>query len=188
MDHPLPHCREPDGTVRTHGPTPAALLPGSFNPVHHGHLALAAAAGRHLGVAVHFELSVANVDKPELAADEVARRVARFAGVGPVWVTRAARFAEKADLFPGAAFVVGHDTAVRLIDPRYYGGDEGRRDAALRAIRERGCTVVVGGRADAAGAFRVWDGGAFGGLFAALTEVDFRADVSSTQLRGANPV
>jgi hypothetical protein len=47
--------------------------------------------------------------------------------------------------------------------------------------------LVVGGRIDATGAFRVWDGGGladeFAELFVPLTEADFRADVSSTQLR-----
>jgi hypothetical protein len=166
---------------------PRALLPGSFNPLHHGHTGLAAAAAVHLGVAVAFELSVANVDKPELDADEVARRVAQFAGVGPIWVTRAATFAAKAGLFPRAAFVVGWDTAVRLIDVRYYAADAARRDACLRALSDAGCRVVVGGRAGADGHFRTWDGGGvpavFRGLFVPLAEADFRADVSSTSLR-----
>ena len=180
-------CHEPDGTVRGGPPLPAAVLPGSFNPLHHGHTGLAEAAGHVLGVGVAFELSVANVDKPELSADEAARRVGQFRGLAPVWVTRAATFAAKADLFPGVALVLGYDTAVRLIDPRYYGGDPSGRDAALRALLDRGCRVVVGGRLDAAGAFRVWDGGAvadaFRGLFVPLPETAFRADVSSTALR-----
>jgi hypothetical protein len=180
-------CQEPGGTVRADGPRPAAVLPGSFNPLHHGHTALAVAAGERLGLPVAFELSVANVDKPELAYEEVARRVGQFAAVGPVWVTRAPTFAEKADLFSGAAFVVGFDTAVRLIDPRYYGGDERRRDAALRTLADRGCRVVVGGRVDAGGVFRTWSAEGiadeFRGLFLPLTEMDFRADVSSTELR-----
>src|SRR5947207_12169543 len=103
-------CVEPDGNARAGGPPPLALLPGSFDPLHPGHTGLAAAAAARLGVPVAFELSVANVDKPELTAEEVARRVARFAGVGPVWVTRAATFEAKAGLFPGAAFVLGFDT------------------------------------------------------------------------------
>lgn len=179
-------CVEPPGTVRT-GPKPRAVLPGSFNPVHHGHTALARAAAARLAVEVHYELSVANADKPELAPAEVERRVAQFAGVGPVWVTRAATFERKAAVFPGAAFVLGWDTAVRVIDPKYYDGPAGR-DAALRALLDRGCRLVVGGRLDAGGTFRVWDGGAvadeFAALFVVLTEADFRADVSSTQLRG----
>ena len=97
-------------------------------------------------------------------------------------MTRAATFEEKAELFPGAAFVLGHDTAVRVIDPKYYGTEAGR-DAALRALLARGCRLVVGGRLDATGAFRVWDCGGlaeeFAGLFVALSESDFREDVSS---------
>jgi hypothetical protein len=181
-------CQEPDGTVRVGPPLPVAVLSGSFNPLHRGHTALAAAAARHLGVPVAFELSVTNADKPDLAPEEVARRLARFVGAAPVWVTRAATFEAKADLFPGAAFVLGHDTATRLIDPKYYGHDAGRRAAALRKLLARGCRVVVGGRADAGGAFRTWTGAElpaeFAPLFVPLAEADFRADVSSTELRG----
>ena len=36
----------------------------------------------------------------------------------------------KAKLFPGSTFVIGYDTAIRLVDGKYYGGD----DAALLQI------------------------------------------------------
>jgi hypothetical protein len=144
------------GELLSDAPLPVALLPGSFNPLHVGHLTLAAAAGRRLGCEVHFELSVTNVDKPELDGSVVAERLLQFVGVGPVWVTRAAVVETKSQLFPGAAFVLGFDTALRLIDPRYYGGEKGR-DAALAQLMERGCRVIVGGRLDGAGEFRVWE-------------------------------
>jgi hypothetical protein len=180
-------CQETDGTIRADRPRPVAVLPGSFNPLHHGHTTLAAVAGKNLGLPVAFELSVANVDKPWLTSDELSRRLAQFVGLGPVWVTRAATFVEKTVLFPGAVFVVGFDTAARLVDPKYHRHDPARRDAALRVLRDRECRVVVGGRADATGAFRTWavDGLAaeFHGLFLPLSEADFRADVSSTALR-----
>ncbi|MBP3960261.1 hypothetical protein J8F10_33965 [Gemmata sp. G18] len=178
-------CVEPVSVVRAE-PRPLAIMPGSFNPLHHGHTGLAAVASARLGVEVHFELSISNADKPELPREEVERRVSQFAGVAPVWVTRAAAFEKKADLFPGAAFVLGWDTAIRVIDPKYYGGEPGR-DAALRKLLVRGCRLVIGGRVDAAGTFRVWDEGGllaeFADLFVPLTEADFRVDVSSTELR-----
>src|SRR5436305_1581127 len=98
---------------------PMALLPGAFNPLHAGHVALAALAERLEGKPAAFELSAVNVDKAELHADEVRRRARQFAGRFPAWLTRAALFTEKAALFPGATFVVGADTATRLLDPRY---------------------------------------------------------------------
>jgi hypothetical protein len=175
-----------DGGSRAE-PRPLALLPGSFNPLHRGHIELAAAAAARLGVPVHFELSITNADKPELPIDEVERRLAQFISVGPIWLTRSATFEQKAALFPGAAFVLGYDTAVRVVDPRYYGGDEAR-DAALQRLLDAGCRLVVGGRLDEGGAFRVWEGGVvseeFASLFIALAESDFRADVSSRALRG----
>ncbi len=184
-----PICHLPDGTVRTGGLLPVAVLPGSFNPLHRGHRELAAAAARRLGAAVHFELSAANVDKPDLPAEEAARRVRQFLGFAPVWLTRAATFERKADLFPGAAFVLGYDTAARLIDPRYYAGDPGRRDVALRKLLDCGCRVLVGGRVGADGLFRAWDGSGltdeFRPLFEAIPEHEFRADVSSTELRAS---
>ena len=180
-------CQHPDGTVRADGPQPVAVLPGSFNPLHHGHISLAAAAAARLGVPVAFELSVANVDKPELSADEVTRRVGQFVGQAPVWVTRAATFAAKADLFPGAVFVLGYDTAVRLLDPKYYRDDPVRRDEVLRSLLARGHRVVVGGRVDAGGVFRTWVDDSLpddlSALFVPLLEADFRVDVSSTLLR-----
>ena len=180
-------CIATEGEAHVEVQSPIALLPGSFNPLHCGHTGLADAAARRLGVAVHYELSIANVDKPELPRAEAARRLEQFAGLAPVWLTLAATFEEKADHFPGAAFVVGWDTAIRLIDPRYY-GSEFARDEALRKLRELGCRVVVGGRLDARGIFRVWEGvgvaSEFADLFITLSEEDFRVDVSSSILRG----
>jgi hypothetical protein len=174
------------GRVVRAEPRPLALLPGSFNPLHQGHITLAAVASARLGVPVHFELSISNVDKPELSLVEVDQRLAQFDAAAPVWVTRAATFAEKSALFPGTAFVVGWDTAERLIDPAYHRGSSGRDDT-LRLLFRLGNRIVVGGRLDAAGRFRVWErclvAEEFAELFIGLTEHDFRVDISSRVLR-----
>lgn len=167
--------------------TPAALLPGSFNPLHDGHRLLAAVAGRLLGATVDFELSRSNVDKPELDEAEIERRRKQFAEGERLWITRAATFVEKARLFAGTTFVVGYDTAARLVDPCYYRSDPIERDRALAGLMDAACRVIVGGRIDANGQFRVWDERTvhadFRSLFIPLGETDFRVDLSSTELR-----
>ena len=180
-------CVDLDGRLRRDVPRPAVLLPGAFNPVHAAHWQLAAAASRRTGAPVAFELSVTNVDKPPLGAEEVRRRLAQFQWRAPVWLTRAPTFAEKADLFPGAVFVVGADTAARLVSPRYYQDSEARLLEALERLRARGCRFLVAGRVDAGGRFVGLEGlpvpAAYRDLFRGIPETEFRIDLSSTRLR-----
>lgn len=63
-------------------------------------------------------------------------------------------YTQKAQLFADSAFVVGYDTAVRLVAQRYYKDDEEEMLSELRGMRERGCQVLVAGRVDKDGAFR----------------------------------
>jgi len=180
-------CLEPDGTIRVVDLRPGALLPGSFNPLHEGHRRLADIAARRLGRQVSFELSVLNVDKATLDADELRRRLDQFSGIAPVYLTRAPRFQKKADLFPGVIFVVGADTAERIISPRYYQDDPIQRNLALAHIRAQGCRFLVAGRLNEARQFihveHLAVPARFDDLFEALGEAEFRADVSSTELR-----
>src|SRR5262245_60117955 len=99
-------CQNSDGSMMQDHLLPAAILSGSFNPLHHGHRELAEVASRLRSLPVSFELSIANVDKPELPDDEVQRRLRQFIGVARVYVTRAPTFVQKASLFPGSVFVV----------------------------------------------------------------------------------
>ena len=127
---------------------PAALVPGSFHPIHAGHWELARVAGEMTGYPVAFELSVLNVDKPELDVDEVRSRARQFEGKASLWLTRAPRFTDKAELFPGALFIIGADTAARLVAPRYYDDDPAAMLGALHLIRKRDCSFLVAGRCD----------------------------------------
>lgn len=180
-------CQALDGTLMRAAPLPAAILAGSFNPLHDGHRSLADAASRKLGIPVVFELSILNADKPELDHLEVQRRTSQFLGFSPVFITRAATFVEKAALFPGSVLVLGADTAERVVDPRFYGQSPPSRDRALLAIRRLGCRFLVGGRLDTEGKFLNLGGitipEGFQDLFLGLTEIEFRIDISSTLLR-----
>ncbi len=166
---------------------PQVLVPGAFNPLHAGHLTLAPLAAKLANKPAAFELSLANVDKPELSVAEVRKRLPQFVGRAPVWVTRAPRFVDKARLFPGATFVVGADTASRLVDPRYYEGDEERLRQALEFFRTQRCSFLVAGRADSSGSFLGLENISvplpFRDLFRAVPAEAFRMDISSTRLR-----
>ena len=181
-------CVECDGRMRCDGPRPAVLLPGSFNPLHDGHRRLLEAASRLAGSSVAFELTIVNADKPPLAYEEVRRRMAQFAWHAPLWLTRAPTFAEKARLFPGALFVVGSDTAARILQARFYGGEDAAVSAAMAQLREHSCRFLVAGRQDTEGRFLVLEDlevpAVYRDLFTALPASEFRVDLSSTQLRG----
>ena len=66
-------------------------------------------------------------------------------------------FPLKAGVVPGSVFVLGYDTAVRLVHPRYYGGEAGLLLQFAR-VQAAQCSFLVAGRLDAdTGAFRTLD-------------------------------
>jgi len=182
----------PDGQIQPasswDATRPTAILPGSFNPLHEGHWKLAAAATQLSNLPISFELSVDNVDKPRLEDAEIRRRASQFAWRAPLWLTySAATFLQKARLFPGAVFVVGADTAERIIAPRYYADGDTGVLTALAEIERLGCRFLVGGRNANAGNFLTLDDlcipEGFRGLFSGIAREQFEANISSTSLR-----
>ena len=159
------------------------LFPGAFNPLHEGHRGMLAVAERRLERQGAYELSIRNPDKPLLDYFEIRTRLEGFDR--PVWLTRLPTFAEKARKFPGATFVVGADTLVRIADPRYYGGFR-RRDEQLGELLGAGARFLVFGRL-LDGRFQgLGDQDLPAILMDACTGVDeseFRLDLSSSRIR-----
>lgn len=164
-------------------------LPGSFNPLHDGHTELLQAACRqHPEREGCFELSIGNADKGLLPLEEIQRRVAQFIQAGlPLVVTQAPLFTMKADLFKDSLFVVGYDTAVRLVRADYY-GDETAMLLQFAKLKHQGCGFLVAGRTEG-GRFKTLADMSIpgplqrGGLFEDIPENLFRSDISSTELR-----
>ncbi|GIT45014.1 MAG: hypothetical protein Ct9H300mP11_29500 [Chloroflexota bacterium] len=174
------------GSLSVEGKVPKGLLPGSFSPLHQGHRGLVAAAARLVEAEVGYELSVTNVDKPDLEESELLKRMSQFEYDETVVLTRAETFFKKARMFPGRIFVVGWDTAIRLVAPRYYGGDISEMMVALAEMLTARTRFLVAGREDQ-GVFKTLadislpEG--FAGLFSDITEDQFRENISSTQIR-----
>jgi hypothetical protein len=169
------------------GPARSLLIfPGAFNPLHSGHLEMAALAERKLGRPVEFEISMENVDKPLLDYQEISQRLTPIEQhERPVWLTRAPTFVKKAELFPGATFLVGVDTVIRIAEDHYYGSPTDR-DTALAALRRLDCRFLVFGRL-IRGQFQSLDELSLPpelrSICIPVTADEFRRDISSTLLR-----
>jgi nicotinic acid mononucleotide adenylyltransferase len=178
---------QPDGQMMLSAPQPFVLFPGSFNPVHDGHVLLARVAEELRQQPLAFEISVTNVDKPPLAGETVRGRLAQFAWRSPVELTRAPTFLEKSRLFPKTTFVIGADTAERLVAPKYYGDDELRMQVALEEIANSGSSFLVAVRIDVVGRVRALNDipvpRRYADLFTEIPEHRFRFDTSSSEIR-----
>ena len=133
---------EPDSDPTTE--RRVAILPGSFNPLHQGHAALAAAAlATNAATEVWLGLARVTVDKEQIAGTLLEDRLValrHFVQDQPrygvllfnrgLYVDQAlAAHARWPDL-DTLLFLVGYDKIVQIFDPRYY--DD--RDAALQEL------------------------------------------------------
>ena len=172
-----------------------ALLPGSFNPVHQGHQQMVRFGREHLSGEVHYELSVENVDKPDLTQDDCISRLLSICLDGSIVLSRAPTFLSKARLLGKVCFLVGADTIGRIAETRYY-ADENGRDKALQELQElEVCFLVFGRTMDDSFLTSSCNQGSFTELadlplpatLAAICQgvdsEEFREDVSSRDLR-----
>jgi hypothetical protein len=135
-----------------------AIMPSSCNPLHAGHVNLLTTASRLLKCPVHIELCVNNADKPSLdyisihdrcnqveslmcnSKDNAFQDSGSFAGLV---LSNQSKFVDKAALYPGAVFVVGMDTWLRIANIAYYPGGQPQAMESIWAIRKGGNRFLV---------------------------------------------
>ena len=164
------------------------LLPGSFNPMHAGHIEMLAIAEATTGLTGAFELAVRNADKPSLDFLTIEERVSGIEDY-PVWLTNTPTFEQKALLFPGATFVLGVDTLARIGELRFYQNHVDLLEQALANFARDDTRFVVFGRLSE-GQFVTLDDLTLPDVLrercTGIPESTYRNDASSTALRQAS--
>ena len=158
------------------------ILSGSFNPLHNGHIKLLEASKNMTKLEPFFEISISNVDKRNISLEDLNSRISQFYNIGKILITNSATFEDKSNLFKKSIFAIGYDTAVRILDNKYYEKD---MKESLSNIKKNECSFLVTGR-KINGKYKYLNDleiEEYKGLFSIIPEENFRLDISSTEIR-----
>lgn len=156
-----------------------AVYPGSFNPLHHGHKGiydLLTARGYH----VIFEISKTRYQKAPYPEKKFQALTKQFAGFSELLISDAPLFSDKRDQLAhfNPCWVMGYDTAKRWINENKRVDDTERKKIATMNV------IFIGRLID--GIYHDPSSLLDGSERYRYQIVDYRCDISSTQIRMKN--
>ena len=96
-----------------------AMMPGTFNPPHEGHFGAAESFRHSQGRHVVFEIGTNPPHKKVPSVQDLLQRAKMLKGHDVLFSTDMPMYIEKAVQFHGMPFIVGADTMLRILDPKW---------------------------------------------------------------------
>lgn len=124
------------------------ILPGKFNPLHQGHLAIAAYVRKTFNVGLDFEVAVINPrynQKKEFILSNPLPKIARQFSIikRNLYITNNLSFVAKSETFAGRTFCIGFDTLYKISDPTNYFSSIQETIRCINIIKDNGCNFLV---------------------------------------------
>lgn len=172
------HGSEPDlmkSTGNLKLPSGTIIIPGSFNPLHDGHISIGlsilekkfgwTSGSGQVNPLLVFEFGCKNADKEDKTQEEIMGIVSQFNSSNPLFIkygltnigcilTTKPLFVDKSNEFKDCIFGIGSDTFYRIIMPKYYYDKDHENQingsvnmvCALSTIKNNGVKIYVAGR------------------------------------------